>query len=124
MYASGEIHELVIPGRQGFSYLFDWLFLVAYLLLRRFGGGGSEVLAAAVSVFGMALAPFVYWSVNLWRTMHPQTTVLPSLPPSMGSTILWCFIAFLCLYAGVLLACVRLERTRALVEDAWLALED
>src|SRR5262245_50687500 len=61
-----------------------WMVFVAYLLLRRFGGPGSEMLAAAVSVFGMALVPFVYWSVNLWRTMHPTTNVLPTLPASMG----------------------------------------
>ena len=41
-----------------------WMVFVAYLLLRRFGGPGSEVLAAAVGLFGMVLVPFVYWSVN------------------------------------------------------------
>ena len=61
-----------------------WMVFVAYLLLRRFGGAGSEVLAAAVGIFGMALVPFVYWSVNFWRTIHPPTTVIPTLPPDMG----------------------------------------
>src|SRR5438876_8270514 len=55
-----------------------WMVFASYLLLRRFGGAGSEMLAAAVAVFGMALVPFVYWSVNVWRTMHPTTNVLPS----------------------------------------------
>src|ERR1700683_2320947 len=55
-----------------------WMIFVAYLLLRRFGGAGAELLAAAVGLFGMAVSPFVYWSVNLWRTMHPTTNVLPS----------------------------------------------
>ena len=32
-----------------------WMVFNAYLLLRRFGGAGSEVLAAAVGFFGMAL---------------------------------------------------------------------
>ena len=35
-----------------------WMVFVAYLLLRRFGGPGSEILAAAVGVFGTALVPF------------------------------------------------------------------
>src|SRR5476651_1331917 len=48
-----------------------WLVFWSYLLLRRFGGPGSEKLSAAVGLFGMALAPFVYWSVNWWRTVHP-----------------------------------------------------
>ena len=58
------------------STLVMWLIFVAYLLLRRYGGPGSEKLAAAVALFGMANVPFVYWSVNVWRTVHPKTTVV------------------------------------------------
>jgi heme exporter protein C len=106
------------------SSLVMWMLFVSYSLLRRFGGAGSETLAAAVSIFGMALVPFVYWSVNLWRTMHPATTVLPSLPASMARPLLWCLVEFSCLYAGLLLIRVRLARTAAALEDAYLALED
>ena len=106
------------------SSLVMWMVFIAYSLLRRFGGPGSAMLAAAVSIFGMALVPFVYWSVNLWRTMHPATTVLPSLPPSMARPILWCVVEFFCLYAGLLLVRVRLERSAATLEDTYLALED
>lgn len=101
-----------------------WMVFISYLMLRRFGGPGSETLAAAVSVFGMALVPFVYWSVNLWRTMHPLTSVVPTLPSSMARPILWCFVEFLCLYTGLLLIRVRLARLQARLEDAYLALED
>jgi len=101
-----------------------WMVFIAYLLLRRFGGPGSEMLAAAVSVFGMALVPFVYWSVNVWRTMHPTTSVIPTLPRSMMGPFLWCLMAFACLYVALLLIRVRLERQAALVEDAYLAVED
>ena len=52
------------------------LIFVAYLLLRRYGGPGSEKLSSAVALFGMANVPFVYWSVNVWRTVHPKTTVV------------------------------------------------
>src|SRR6185295_1636160 len=75
-----------------------WMVFNAYLLLRRFGGAGSELLAAAVGVFGMALVPFIYWSVNMWRTLHPMTTVAFSLPVDMGRVLLWCSIAFALLY--------------------------
>jgi len=101
-----------------------WMVFVSYLLLRKFGGAGSEMLAAAVAVFGMALVPFVYWSVNVWRTMHPKTSVVPSLPASMLGPLIWCQIAFLALYAGMLLVRVRLERNVALLEESYLALED
>jgi heme exporter protein C len=101
-----------------------WMVFISYLLLRRFGGAGSEMLAAAVAVFGMALVPFVYWSVNVWRTMHPTTNVLPSLPPPMMGPFLFCLAAFLTLYVATLLIRVRLERSAAALEEAYVALED
>lgn len=101
-----------------------WMVFVAYLLLRRFGGAGAETLAAAVGVFGMALVPFVYWSVNVWRTLHPTTNVVITLPPPMMGPFLWCTVAFLVLYVALLLVRVRIEAGRAAVEEAFLALED
>jgi heme exporter protein C len=73
--------------------LIMWMIFVAYLLLRRFGGAGAEVLAAAVGLFGMALVPFVYWSVNVWRTLHPTTDVVVTLPPDMLAVFGWCAVA-------------------------------
>lgn len=101
-----------------------WMVFNSYLLLRRFGGAGSEVLAAAVGFFGMALVPFIYWSVNVWRTLHPPTTVVNSLPTSMGIPLYFCWIAFSALFLGLMLMRVRLERARALVERAYRAVED
>ena len=101
-----------------------WMVFVSYLLLRRFGGAGSEMLAAAVAIFGMALVPFVYWSVNVWRTMHPTTNVLPSLPASMLGPFVWCQFGFLFLYAALLMMRARLEQQTALLDQAYLALED
>ena len=59
------------------------LIFVGYLLLRKYGGAGSEKLAAAVALFGMAVVPFVYYAVNIWRTIHPNTNVMPSLQAGM-----------------------------------------
>jgi heme exporter protein C len=101
-----------------------WMVFVSYLLLRRFGGPGSELMSAAVGLFGMALVPFVYWSVNIWRTMHPTTNVVRTLPPEMSAPFRWCLYAFFVLYTAVLLIRVRLERSRATLDEAWAALED
>lgn len=101
-----------------------WMVFNSYLLLRRFGGAGSEVLAAAVGFFGMALVPFIYYSVELWRTMHPSTSVLPTLPTSMGIPLWFCWVAFTVLYLALMLMRVRLERQRAMLEQAYLAVED
>lgn len=101
-----------------------WMIFVAYLLLRRFGGAGSEILAAAVGVFGTALVPFVYISVNYWRTIHPNTNVARSLPPGMAEPFRWAMVAFLLLFTALLLVRVRLEAGRAALEEAYVALED
>ena len=62
-----------------------WLIFVSYNLLRRFGGLGSERLAAGVALFGMANVPFVYWSAHIWRTVHPKTSQQTSALVSLAS---------------------------------------
>jgi heme exporter protein C len=106
------------------SALVLWLIFVSYLLLRRFGGPGSERLAAAVGLFGMFNVPFVYWSVNLWRTLHPKTSVVPSLPVSMGVPLWFSTAAFIGLFVLLLTMRIRLERRRIELDNLHLALED
>lgn len=101
------------------STLVMWLLFGAYALVRRFGGPGSELLSAGVGMFGMALVPFVYWSVNFWRTLHPKTTVLPTLPASMGLPLWWSFIGFTFLFMGLMALRMRIERLRAAMDDAF-----
>jgi heme exporter protein C len=96
----------------------------AYLLLRRFGGPGSDKLSAAVAIFGAALVPFVYWSVNMWRTLHPSTNVVPNLPSPMMGPFLWCLVAWLVLYTLLLGIRVALEKRRVELDALYLALED
>jgi heme exporter protein C len=122
-------------GRKAWGVWWQWdarltsalvleLIFVAYLLLRKYGGPGSEKLSAVVALFGMANVPFVYWSVNLWRTVHPKTTVVMTLAPSMRMPFLWCALAFLGLYVLMLAARVRLENRRAELDALYLAVED
>jgi heme exporter protein C len=106
------------------STLVMWLVFQAYLLLRRFAGPGSDKLSAAVAIFGAALVPFVYWSVNMWRTVHPTTNVVPTLDPSMGGPFWWCVGAFLSLYLLLLAARTELENRRARLDELYLSLED
>ncbi len=105
------------------SALVLWLILLAYLLLRRFGGPGSERLAAAVGLFGMANVPFVYWSVNVWRTVHPLTTVVPSLPKPLAVPLWISTVAFLGLFVILMMMRTRLEHRRTELESLYLALE-
>jgi heme exporter protein C len=100
-----------------------WLIFVAYLLLRRYGGPGSERLSAGLAIFGMANVPFVYWSVHIWRTVHPLTTVVPTLPAPMAGPLWLGVAAFLTLNVILLALRMRLERLRRELDDAYLALE-
>ena len=94
-----------------------WLIFVAFLLLRKYGGPGSEPLSSAVALFGMANVPFVYWSVNIWRTVHPTTNVVPSLGPGMREAFWWCVAAYLFLYVALLAARVKLEAQRVALDE-------
>ena len=106
------------------SSLLLWMIFVAYLLVRRYGGPGSDKLSAAVALFGMANVPFVYVSVNVWRTLHPKTSVVPTLQPGMREVFWFCVAAFAVLY-GVLLALrVRLATQQAEIERLYLELDD
>jgi len=106
------------------STLVMWMIFNAYLLLRRYGGAGSEKLAAAVALFGMANVPFVYWSVNVWRTMHPKTSVIPTLPASMGTTFWFCVVAILLVTTILMMLRVELEKRRQELDALYLAVED
>lgn len=104
--------------------LVGWLIGCGYLIVRRYGGPGSEKLAAGLAVFGCANVPFIYVSVNVWRTMHPQTSVVPSLQPGMRGTFWFCVTALFVLYSLLMAARLHLERQRALVNELYLAEED
>jgi heme exporter protein C len=106
------------------STLVLWLIFNAYLLLRKYGGAGSERLAAGLAIFGMANVPFVYWSVNVWRTLHPKTTVVPTLQAGMRGPFWFCVLAFLLLYVLAVSARAHLEARRAELEQLYLDIEE
>jgi heme exporter protein C len=101
-----------------------WLISVSYLFVRRYAGPGSDKLAAALAVFGAANVPFIYVSVNIWRTLHPKTSVVPSLPPLMRGPFWFSAGALFVLYLLLLTARVHLERQRDELDALYLAHED
>ncbi len=104
-----------------------WLTFVAYLLVRKYGGPGSEKLAAAVGIFGAAMSPFLYVSVNIWRTIHPKTSVVPDIianPKGMAAPLLVSILAFVLLFVLLLMARVRLAERQDALDQLYLALED
>lgn len=103
------------------SSLMGWMVAVAYLLLRRYGGPGSDKLAAGLALFGMANVPFVYISVNYWRTIHPATSVVPTLPTSFGLPLWFSAATFFLLFLLLLRVRVRLEEQRASLDALYLS---
>src|SRR2546430_3570166 len=122
-------------GRKAWGVWWQWdvrltsallmeLIFVACLLVRRFGGPGSEKLAAATALFGTAVSPFVYKSVDIWRTIHPRTTVVPTLPGSLGAPLALTSIGFFLLFFVLLTLRVGLAERQAALDEMYLALED
>jgi heme exporter protein C len=103
------------------STLVLWLIYVSYLVLRRFSSGSqTQVLAAALAVFGALDVPLVYFSIWFFRTQHPQPVIGGggSMDPRMLQTLLLSWMAFLCFAFLVCWARFRFEILKRQVEEA------
>ena len=101
-----------------------WLIAVSYLFVRKYAGPGSDKLGAALAIFGSVNVPFIYVSVNVWRTMHPKTTVVPSLQAGMRGPFWFSALALFLLYLLLMTARIHLERQRQSLDELYLAEED
>jgi len=97
---------------------------ISGILVRKYGGPGSDKLAAAVGIFGLAVVPFVYQAVNIWRTIHPLTSVVPTLPATMGGPFWFCVAAYMLLLVVLLMMRVNLGKRQAALDELYLAYED
>lgn len=103
------------------SALVLWLIYVSYLVLRRFSNSAqTQMLAAALAVFGALDVPLVYLSIWFFRTQHPQPVIGGggSIDPRMLHTLLLSWIAFLCFAFLVCWSRFRLELLQREVEEA------
>jgi heme exporter protein C len=101
-----------------------WLVFAAYVLVRRYGGPGSERLAAALAILGAIDVPVIYYAVRLWRTTHPTTEVVGTLPRSMFASLWPALGAFLALCVALLVVRVRQEMVARDLDDAWARLDE
>jgi len=103
------------------STLVLWLIYVSYLVLRRFSNSAqTQMLAAALAVFGALDVPLVYFSIWFFRTQHPQPVIGGggSMDPRMLHTLLINWMAFLCFAFLVCWSRFRLELLHREVEEA------
>ncbi|HVZ87085.1 MAG TPA: cytochrome c biogenesis protein CcsA [Polyangia bacterium] len=122
-------------GRKAWGVWWQWdarltsslllvLMMIAYLLARRYAGPAGRKLSAALALFAAVDVPLVYKSVDIWRTVHPRTTVVPTLDPRMRPAF-WSAFALIAVVWGMLLALrIRLERARAELEALRIDAED
>jgi heme exporter protein C len=136
--AAAEIAGLVtgpLWGRKAWGVWWQWdakltiallleMTFISGILVRKYGGPGSDKLAAAVGIFGLAVVPFVYEAVNIWRTIHPLTSVVPTLPATMGGPFWFCVATFMLLLAVLLMLRVNLGKRQAALDELFLAYED
>ena len=102
------------------STLIVWLIYVSYLMLRRFSTSSeTPVMAAAMGIFGAICVPFVYFSIWIFRTQHPQPVMGGggSLDPRMLHALLINWLAFMCFAALVCWSRFRLEMLKRSVEE-------
>lgn len=101
-----------------------WLVFVAYLLVQRFAPENGERIAAALAAFAIVLVPLVYYSVKIWKTIHPQTSVVGSLPAELWSSLWLCVGGLLALCTGLVLVRRRIFRLDAQLDAAWVRYDE
>ena len=102
------------------STLVLWLIYVSYLVLRRFSNSAqTQMLAAALAVFGALDVPLVYFSIWFFRTQHPQPVIGGggSMDPRMLHVLVMNWMAFLCFGFLVCWSRFRLELLHREVEE-------
>src|SRR5215472_19363997 len=103
------------------STLVLWLIYVSYLVLRRFSNSAqTQMMAAALAVFGALDVPLVYLSIWFFRTQHPQPVIGGggSMDPKMLHVLLFSWMAFGLFGFLVCWSRFRLELLRREVEQA------
>lgn len=111
------------------SALVMWLTYVGYLLLRGLSSDPSRTgrLAAVVGVLGFINVPIVHFSVQWWRTLHPQGPTPAALDQGsgLGSPELLAFFvsltAFTLLFAWLMATRISLGRLSDRVDQLELA---
>ncbi len=86
-----------------------WLIYVAYLMLRSYAPSRSQgaTFAAVLGIVGFIDVPIVYFAVDWWRAVHPESVVGPlaesgSLDSSMRGVLMFSAVTFTLLFAFLL----------------------
>jgi len=106
------------------STLVLWFIYVGYLMLRQFIDDVNKraKFAAAIGIIGFIDVPIVFFSIRLWRTIHPNVVQSGGggLHPDMLTALLVSVFIFTLIYLTLLikrLQITNLERKLSLLES-------
>ena len=97
-----------------------WFTYVAYLMLRRAVKENQRAnLSAVFGIIGFINVPITFFSIRLWRTIHPVIITSRGLNMSwpMKFSLIITFIAFCFLFFSLLLSRIRLERLKMRIAE-------
>jgi heme exporter protein C len=97
-----------------------WFTYVAYLILRRSVKENQQAnLAAVFGIIGFINVPITFFSIRLWRTIHPVIISSRGFNMSwpMQFSLIITFIAFCFLFFSVLVSRIRLERSKMCIQE-------
>ena len=97
-----------------------WFTYVAYLMLRRSVKENQRAnLSAVFGIIGFISVPITFFSIRLWRSIHPVIITSRGLNMSwpMKFSLIITFIAFCFLFFSLLISRIRLERLKMCIEE-------
>jgi len=104
-----------------------WFTYVAYLMLRRAVKENQRAnLAAVFGIIGFLNVPITFFSIRLWRSIHPVVITSRGLNMSgpMKLSLIITFIAFCFLFFSMLISRIRLERSKMHIEELKEIMDD
>jgi heme exporter protein C len=104
-----------------------WFTYVAYLMLRRSVKENRRAnLAAVFGIIGFINVPITFFSIRLWRTIHPVVITSQGLNMSgpMKFSLIITFVAFCFLFFALLISRIRLERLKMNIEEIKEIMDD
>jgi heme exporter protein C len=104
-----------------------WFTYVAYLMLRRSVKENQRAnLAAVFGIIGFINVPITFFSIRMWRTIHPVVITSRGLNMSwpMKFSLILTLIAFCFLFFSLLISRIRLERSKMLMEEINETMDD
>jgi heme exporter protein C len=104
-----------------------WFTYVAYLMLRRSVKENQRAnLSAVFGIIGFVNVPITFFSIRLWRTIHPVIITSRGFNMSrpMQTSLIVTFIAFCFLFSAILISRINLERTKTRIEEISAAIDE